>query len=216
MNIFKRGKQKLKTYKSCDTLYKYNFDKIIDTSDYRWLLHSFNENNDITINKKTTDELKILWLSIFNKYIELKNDTKVIKTLKRRAYISNLENKLFWGATLLKLFVKNPTKENEEALKEWGFKTNEEDNNKKVESIIKQLKSLRTRLNIEVSRYEKLTQKNVKREKTNTQEDVRVIERILELKYPLNTREITVSQWVSYVKDAERVILDKKKQTQNG
>lgn len=215
------NKKMPKVYKSCDTLWRYNFDKILETEDYRWLIHDFNENSELVINEKTLVFLQEIWHKIFEEYVTLKGDQLVVNNLKKRAYLAKIQNKMFWGATLLKLIINNPEtknlKEISDSLAKHGFKLDiKKPLDTQIDSLSKQLKSLRTKFNLEVSKYEKTLENSKNKERANSLDQFRAIERVLELKYPLNTKEFTVSQSIAYIKDAERVIKEKKKQVQNG
>lgn len=206
---------KYKSYLSCDTLFKYNFDKITETEDYRWLLHKFNENSNIELSKKRIEELKLVWQNIFEEYVKLKGDQSVINNLRKRASVLNLQNRMYWGSTLIKIIINNPKTKNLEKVQDelikWKFKVDKTKSlEKQIESVTTQLKHLRTRFNIESKKMEEIALKMENKGKSNPQEQVRAIEKVLELKYPLNTKEITISQWISYVRNAEQVIRDKK------
>lgn len=206
-----------KAYLSCDTLYKYNFDKIAETEDYRWLLHKFDENSNIGLSNKRIEELKLIWQNIFEEYVKLKGDQSVINNIRKKASLLNLQNRMYWGSTLVKVIINNPRTKNLEKIQDelikWKFKVDKTKGlDKQIESITTQLKHLRTRFNIESKRFEEMTLKLEGKGKNNPQEQVRAIEKVLELKYPLNTREITISQWVSYVKNAEQVIKYRKRE----
>ena len=207
---------KLKTYKSCKTLFMYNFYEILDTQDYRWLVTDYNENSDLELTDNQKEELEVLWKEIFNEYIELKGDQKIINSLRKRALIANLQNRLYFGATLLKLIAKNPKSKNLEdiinELAKWKFRLDKEKPlPKEIEKVTKQLKSLRTRLNMEISRYTSELEKQQKQEKTNIDEQAINVGKTLDLKYPIISKETTVTQWLAYSKQAKKIIQDGKR-----
>ena len=218
-NIFKKKNKKRATYSKCKTIPMFRFYEIMETEEYRWLLKDFNDDSDISLPEEELNALKELFQTLFNEYIELKKDTKVLKTLKQRAIIANLENRMFWGATLLKLFIQNPTEETAESLRSWKFKI---DTTKpldlEVESVTKQLKSLRTKINMEVSAYEKMVEnKSKSKEKLNIEKQAINVAKGLDLKYPINTKETTMVQWLAYCENLEYIIKEnKKKQNKNG
>ena len=223
-NLFNKNKKSTKTiiaptYKSCKTLPMYNFYEILGSNDYRWLLKAFNYDSDMIVSDEENKRLETVFYNIFNEYIELKNDTKTINNIKQRAIIANLENRLFWGATLLKLYIKNPTEGTAKALKEWKFKIDFNGNlEKEIKSVSNQLKSLKTKINIEVSKYESTLEKNKSKKeiKFNIDEQTISIAKVLELNFPIIAKTTTVSQWVAYCKNAERVIKQRNKQKENG
>lgn len=216
-SIFKKKidkKVEKPTYKSCKTLPMYNFYEIIGSNDYRWILKDFNEDSDTILSKEENNRLESTFNNIFNEYVELKNDAKIINNLKQRAIIANLENRLFWGATLLKLYMSNPTEETANALKEWKFKVNINGNlQNEVDSLTRQLKSLRTKINMEVSKFETTLEKNKKQKdvKFNIDEQTISIAKVLELNFPIIAKQTTVSQWVAYCKQAEQVVKQRNK-----
>jgi len=168
----------------------------METEEYRWLLKDFNDDSDISLPEEELNALKELFQTLFNEYIELKKDTKVLKTLKQRAIIANLENRMFWGATLLKLFIQNPTEETAESLRSWKFKIDiTKPLDLEVESVTKQLKSLRTKINMEVSAYEKMVEnKSKSKEKLNIEKQAINVAKGLDLKYTINKKETTMLQ----------------------
>ena len=219
ISIFKKKQRKLKTYNYCKTLPMFNFYEIMETEEYRWLLKDFNDDSDISLSEEELNALKELFQTLFNEYIELKKDNKVLKTLKQRAIIANLENRMFWGATLLKLFINNPTEETAESLRSWKFKIDiTKPLDLEVESVTKQLKSLRTKINMEVSSYEKMVEnKNKSKEKLNIEKQAINVAKGLDLKYPINTKETTMVQWLAYCENLEYIIKEnKKRQNKNG
>lgn len=214
LDLFK--KKKLKTFKSCKTLWMRNFYEILDTNDFRWLLIDFDENSDIELDHKQKVELEEQWKVIFNDYVELKGDKNIIDDLRKRAQIANLQNRMFFGVSLLNLLIKNPKtpKLNEiiDELAEWKFRIDKKQNlSKEVEKIVKQLKAVRTRINIELSKYKEKQEKYKKQEKHDINDQTINIAKILDLKYPILTSETTVSQWLSYCKNANNVIKQQKK-----
>jgi hypothetical protein len=219
ISIFKKKQRKLKTYNYCKTLPMFNFYEIMETEEYRWLLKDFNDDSDISLSEEELNALKELFQTLFNEYIELKKDNKVLKTLKQRAIIANLENRMFWGATLLKLFINNPTEETAESLRSWKFKIDiTKPLDLEFESVTKQLKSLRTKINMEVSAYEKMVEnKNKSKEKLNIEKQAINVAKGLDLKYPINTKETTMVQWLAYCENLEYIIKEnKKRQNKNG
>ena len=218
ISIFKKKQRKLKTYNYCKTLPMFNFYEIMETEEYRWLLKDFNDDSDISLSEEELNALKELFQTLFNEYIELKKDNKVLKTLKQRAIIANLENRMFWGATLLKLFINNPTEETAESLRSWKFKIDiTKPLDLEVESVTKQLKSLRTKINMEVSAYEKMVEnKNKNKEKLNIEKQAINVAKGLDLKYPINTKETTMVQWLAYCENLEYIIKENKKKKENG
>jgi hypothetical protein len=218
ISIFKKKQRKLKTYNYCKTLPMFNFYEIMETEEYRWLLKDFNDDSDISLSEEELNALKELFQTLFNEYIELKKDNKVLKTLKQRAIIANLENRMFWGATLLKLFIQNPTEETAESLRSWKFKIDiTKPLDLEVESVTKQLKSLRTKINMEVSSYEKMVEnKNKSKEKLNIEKQAINVAKGLDLKYPINTKETTMVQWLAYCENLEYIIKENKKKKENG
>lgn len=214
-NIFKRKEKH--TYKNCKTIPMYNFYEILATNNYKWVLMNYNDNSDVDISEKENNRLKLIFQDIFNEYLELKKDEKVLKTLKQRAIIANLENRFFWGVTLSKLYLKNKSKETLESLKSWKFKVNESDDlNSIFDSLNKQLKALRTKINLEKSTFNKLTKDNNVKKDFNIEKQAINVAKGLDLKYPINTKETTMLQWIAYCENLEHIIKENKKKQDNG
>ena len=213
-NILK--KKQRPTYNNCKSIPMYNFYETMETDDYRWLLKDFDDDSDISLSEKEKEALKLKFRDIFNEYLELKKDEKVIKTLKQRAIIANLENRMFWGVTLLKLYIKNPMEETAEALKSWKFKIYPKPLDEQIKSLTKQLKSLKTQINMETSSYEKMTEKSDKKEKVNIEKQAINVAKGLDLKYPINTKDTTIVQWLAYCENLETIIKANKKRQENG
>ena len=86
-----------------------------------------------------------------------------------------------------------------------------------VESVTKQLKSLRTKINMEVSAYEKMVEnKSKSKEKLNIEKQAINVAKGLDLKYPINTKETTMVQWLAYCDNLEYIIKENKKKKENG
>ena len=218
INIFK--KKQLKTYKSCKTLWMHNFYEIIDSDDYRWLVKGFDEDSDLELTEKQEVELKELWQTLFNEYVELKGDQAIIKSLRKRALIAELQKRLYWGSTFLQLIIKNPRSSNLDdfiiELKKYKFKFDKSKPiNTEVEKLIKQLKSLKTKFNLETSKYEKSLEKSESKEKVDITEQTVSIAKILDLKYPIDSKSTTVSKWIAYQKSAKKIIEDGRKDRHN-
>lgn len=203
--------KKLKTYKSCKTIYMENFYNILDGGDLRWLIMGFDENSEMLINQKQESELNDLWKEIFNEYILLKGDKKIIDNLRKKAQIADLQNRLYWGSTLLKLIYENPMGKNLQELVDrlafYKFKIHiHRPLGKEIEKITKQLKSLRTRINMEVNRFKKKMEKYEKQEKVGLRSQTVKIARILDMKYPIDPKTTVMEEWVYLCKDAEKEV----------
>lgn len=217
LDLFKKKKDtKLKTFHSCKTLWMKNFYDILESNDYRYLIIGFDENSEIELNNDQNIELEKQWKTIFNEYVELKGDKNIIDDLRKRGQIAALENRLFFGVSLLNLIIKNPKTskllEIIDELAEWKFRINKKkDLNVEISKIVKQLKSVKTRINIEKSKYKKKQEKYKKQEKSDITDQTISVGKILDLKYPIVSTETTVSQWLSYCKNAENIIKKQKK-----
>jgi hypothetical protein len=208
--------RKTKSYSSCKTIPMESFYEMMESNNVKWLVIGYDYDNDVSINTRKREQLKEEWKVLFDEYLQLKNDQSVINNLRKRMKIAELRNKLFWGGTWLRLFINNQTKENAKGLGDWGFKIDStKDINKEVERIIRSLKSLKTRINIEVSKYEKRLEKASKQEKNSIDDQVVNVAKVLDLKFPIDLKETTISRWVSYTKQAESIIKKRKNGTNN-
>lgn len=217
-NLFK--KKPLKIYKTCDSIWMHNFYKALDTNDYRWLVVDYDEYSDFKLTENQEVELGEIWKELFNEYLELKKDQTTINNLRKRGLIANLQNRLFFAATLLKLIIKNPNTKNLDEiiseLQKWKVRF---DKKKpvlsEIERITKQLKQLKTRINLETSRYEKIMEKYKNKENVTIDTQIVNIGKILDLKYPIDKKTTVMSQWVSHTENAKKIIEDGRKDRNN-
>ena len=209
ISLFK--KKALKTHKSYKTLWLYNYNEILQTQDLRWLVKDFDEDSELTLTEKQTEELTEIWEHLFSEYLEVKGDQVVINHLRKRVYISNIQNRLYFGTVFVKLISQNPTSPNLEEmvdeLAKYKFKIDKEKPlGLELEKITKQLKGLKTRLNLEVSKYNQMIESRQNKEKVNLQDQIISVGKVLDLKYPINAKETTLAQWDAYCNNAKKLV----------
>lgn len=197
-------KPKIKTYNSCDTIFMENFYSIMKTDDLRWLVKGFNEDSTLKLNKGKLLKLKVIWDKIFDEHLTLKQDQKVINSMRHRFTIAKLRAKQFWGITYLKLMIGNPSEKSRDNLEKWGFKFDlDKPFEEEVTKIISHLKSIKTKLNIEISKYQSKIDKYKDKEQVSIHRQINNIERILDMRYPIDQKITVMSKWISLCNDAK-------------
>lgn len=207
--MFEKRKD-LKFYKSYKTLFLHNYNEIIETSDLRWLVKGFDEDSELTLTETQTAKLQKIWEELFSEYLEVKGDQVVINNLRKRAIIADLQNRLFFGTAFVKLIHQNPRSLNLEKmvdeLAKYKFRIDKEKPlGLELEKITKQLKSVKTKLTMEVNRYNKTIETYQNKEKGNLQDQIIAIAKVLDLKYPIDAKTTTLAQWDAYCKNAKKI-----------
>ncbi len=203
----------MKIYKTCRELSMFRFYEILDTKDYKYLIHDY-DNAEIT--KELQGDLNEVWGKLFQEYIKLKDDKEIRLSFKKLMMISKLETKLSICVSLLNGLITQTTKKGQKLyikeLSAWGFPINGRKKlSEEILRITKNFKSLKSSIKIKQVAYEKEFRNELSKEKVNIDEQIVNVEQILG-NGAINSHTTTVSKWIFYVKRANRLA---KKRTKN-
>lgn len=192
----------MKHYKSIDDILVWNFYKIIDSEDVRFLIKKYNPEKD---KDKVSTKLLFKLQNIFNKIVldfnALNADNKTIRKLKRKFDIDYMQSRYENTQKVIDMYLETGHIEVLFLLKElkWSFDSFK-DIDKQLTVLTKRMKTLKMKIKLAKIKYEKENSiKNKKLKKTTHLEELEkraiYIEQILEKKYPINTRKTTLIRW---------------------
>jgi hypothetical protein len=195
MRLFKQAD--LSIYLKCDELPIWNFYQLLKTNDFNYLL----KKNSRKIKESDTENLNKLYFDLFNEYVELSKNESVISLLKKRAKINILNMRALVCTLSIDYIIQDIDKEFYiDILKKQGisfdlnkdFQTEIQNSIQWVKAFKQEIKELEFELN------EKTTQ-----EEKSVESQAISISRSLNLAYRLNTKEITVTEWLSLIEQTK-------------
>lgn len=176
-------------YRKCEELPLWNFQKYLETNDLKYF----------TKNLKECKGLDIVMNDIFAEYVQLSGNTTIISRFYKIHKLMKLEGKYNCIMLLLKSLYNYDAisidKFNEliAELEKWNYKINRNsDVFEQLEVISKRVQHLKTQ--IEVLDIELKKEDN--KESQTIEKQLIIIGKTLELKYKLNSKEITLTEWV--------------------
>ena len=189
-------------YDTCEKMPLYNFKMFIETNDLKWFSKSF----------KDSSKLQNVADLFFTDYIELSNNRKVENRYITMFEIMRLENKYKCVSLLLKSlwhYDKLQGKENFDKmidiLEQWNYKIDrKKDVFEQIEKIANRIQGIKTK--IELLRAKLDEGQKEKADKPNFEKELINITRILELRYSLKIKELNVSEFIGYQKQAQEVV----------
>ncbi len=187
-------------YKKCDEMPLWNFQKYLETNDLKYFT-------------KELKEVKGLYLvmnDFFAEYLELTQNNSVYQRFGKIYKLLKLEGKYNCVSLILKSLYNYDKGLNIDTfhaltweLEKWHYKIDRsKDIFSQIESINQRLQNVKTQ--IEVLQLE--LKKDDQQESQSIESQLISVSRILELKYKLDAKEITVKEWVEYQKQAEKTI----------
>lgn len=193
-------------YDKCDVMPLWNFQKYLDTKDLRYFTKEHKEHKD----------LDNIALNLFGEYLELSGNRAVVLRFEKIFELMRLKGKYDTVTLILKALYNYPNPKDIEGFKilvneleKWNYRIDKEkDIFKQLETIYTRLQGIKTKISILESEIDVEDEK----ESTTIGSQLILVSRILELRYSLNSKEITLSEWIEYQKQAEKVNLDKQKQ----
>jgi len=202
---------KPKIYKSCKTLSLFRFYEILDSKDYKYLIHDW---EDVVIDEDLQKELDEIWGEIFKEYITLKDDGEIKASFKQLAFISKLTTKLVICSALLDGYVCQSTKKGRKVysdeLREWGYKIDPtKPLQNQVDRIISQLKTLKSTIEIKEKEHDKQFKKELTEEKITIDEQIANVEEWLG-KDHIDPEKTVVARWIAYVKRVQQKVKKQK------
>lgn len=193
-------------YKGCDDLPIYNFQKIIETNNYAYLVYGWDENRRAF---QDNDYCRELWDSIYNEYCKLTEDNASLMYYSLQKQLNYLKARYYIVSKLLDIMVDGTVLDSIElteiyiqALKKWKYFIKR---NKPIDEEIKRMyRELKISINkIELVEYELESFENTDEERVTFVSEVVGLEIALN-KNEINPRTTSVSKW--------RAMIDKLKE----
>ena len=188
----------IKYHQSCATLSIYNFYRIMDDGDLRFLVVGYDEIESEDIN--VTDEATNIFNSIIQEYSELTSNNEVVVNLNLQILIAELE---FEKDTLQKILYLFNYSNNFKVLKllsNFGFEIKEDDDiNLELEKVIKRVKGLNNKIRINKSKYASRFKKVSEEIKRNLDKEALLLEMNLKLGREIDVHSTSVLKWVNMI-----------------
>lgn len=200
----------MKIFKSCDTLPIYNFYKIFETKDLKYLVKDFDFDEDIAFTNEEIELLNNTFEKITYEYGDLTDNQKLKFEYKKRILIAELELKYNVCSKVLEIYKDYEEFEVLLVLREFDYVVKEDENiNEKIQKITRDLIGLKNRIKIHKTKLNKSKEKKEKEVvKLDLDREVAILEVNLSLGYSIDTRVMPVSKFEGLKR------LDKQKQKQ--
>jgi len=204
--IFK--KNKITFYDKCENMPLWNFQKYLNTNDLRYFTKEFKEHKD----------LHEVMTTFFSEYLELTKNQSVINRFETMHKIMRLQLKYNTVSIILKALYNYPKNSDFKGfenlisqLEKWNYRiVKDKDPFVQFEKISLRLQGILTQIEL---LEDSLKDENEKEYKS-IESQLLSVGRVLELRYSLNSKDITVSEWVELCNQAENVIKERQKQQQ--
>lgn len=193
------------TYRKCDEMPLWNFQKYLETNDLKYF----------TKNLKEVKGLDVVMNDFFVEYLELTKNNSVFRKFSNIYKLLKLEGKYKCVTLLTTTLYNYDIKMGVETfnnllleLDKWGHKIDTKLN------IFDQLENISQRnrvLETQIQALQIELKKDDQQESQTIESQLISVSRILELKYKLDSKEITVMEWIEFQKQAELVIKNQKK-----
>lgn len=190
-------------YTSCEDLKKWNFDKISETNDFKYLI-SGSENGRKTVAPENGAQI---WDGILQEYAELTANNKALQYFEMLADVSDMENRAYFARVLLTQLNSRYHSMREEIRKEYlkelravRFYINESKPLKEeIERLARQLKTVETKLEAKTKEAKEFEEKNFTGEVNTTQIKVKIQKA---LKVQIDLKQISVTEWLEWINEA--------------
>lgn len=194
-------------FDTCEKMPLWNFKMFIETNDLKYFSSKL----------KYDSKLQNVADSFFTNYIELTNNRKVENRYITMFEIIRLENKYKCVTLLLKALYNYDLKlgiegfnKMIEILEQWNYKIDKnKDVFKQIETISNRIQSIKTKIELLRSKLDE-SQRD-KEEKPNFESELINLGRILELKYRLVLKELSVSDFIGYQQQAQKIVEEQNK-----
>lgn len=195
MRLFKQAD--LSLYPNCDELPIWNFYKLLKTNDFTYLL----KNNSRKIEESDNEFLSKVYFDLFNEYVELSKDNKIVDLLKKRAKLNVLNLKAMVCSLSIDYIIRDIERDFFiDILKKHGITIDlSNDFALEIQSAIQWVKAFKQ----EIKEIEFELNEKTEQEEKSIESQAVSISRVLNLGYRLNTKEITVTEWLSLIELAK-------------
>ena len=192
-------------YRKCDEMPLWNFQKYLETNELKYF----------TKELKEVKGLDIVMNDFFIEYLELTKNNSVYRKFSNIYKLMKLEGKYKCIVLLTNSLYNYDIKYGIDTfnnlvaeLDKWGYKIDVKGD------IFEQLETINQRnrvLETQINALQIELKKEDKEESQSIEAQLISVSRILELNYKLNAKDITVTEWVEFQKQAEITIKNQKK-----
>lgn len=191
-------------YTNCGELPKWNFDKIEETKDLKYLVQL----SEYGKKCKAPENAEEIWENIREEYALKTQNDKITLYFNLLAEISGMENRIYFAKLILQQLATRGNTMTEAMRKEYinelralRFYLNESKPFKEeVERLIRQLKTVSTKLEAKTKEAKEFEEKNFKGGETNTTQLKIRIQRALRVEIDL--KKTTVLEWLEWINEA--------------
>ena len=189
----------MNVHKSCSSLPIYNFYKIIESYDYKYMVIGYNDliDDDPEIDEK---ECFDYFEDIITEYGEITSNSEVLLNVLKQIDIVNLQYELDCIINILEIVKETEDLETLLLLKHFGinidFKKNIEN---QINNVAKRVKSLRNKIKIKKAKYSTRFKDNNEKVKIDVDKEALMLEIGLDLGREIDIRTTTVKRWVNLI-----------------
>ncbi len=199
------------TYKSCSDLPIYNFHKVMETSNYAYLVKGWDEHTDVVLDK---DKMAGIWVDIYKEYCVLTNNNKALQYYRKKGRLFYLEmKKLVVGRLLLQLSVNDLDEDSQKVIideiREWKFDyaPNIKDTTA-IENVLRLLRVQDNEIGLLKSSLKELEEKG---------DDIPLIKQVVKVEQLLGRTEIdprktSVEKWVYMMDEIKEITAQRLKE----
>lgn len=186
----------IKYHKSCSTLPIYNFYKILDDGDLRFLIVGYSEFEADGV--KVTAEAESALNIIIEEYSLLTANNEVNVSIGLQILVTEQEFERDTLVQILDIFKEFEDFDVLSLAYEFGFDIKfDEDLEPQIEKIIKRIKALNNKIRINKSKYATRFKKATEEIKRNLDKEALMLEMNLKLGREINTRTTSVLKWIN-------------------
>lgn len=189
-------------YDSCEKMPLWNFKMFIETNELKYFSSKL----------KDDPKLQNVADSFFTNYIELTNNRKVENRYITMFEIMRLENKYKCVSLLIKALWNYDSRldisgfnKMIEILEQWNYKIDsKKDIFTQIETINNRIQGIKTKIELLRGKLDEKDADN--KDKPNFDAELINISRILELRFKLSVKELTVAEFIGYQQQAQQII----------
>lgn len=191
---------KIKYHTDCKTLPIYNFYKIIDNSDFLFLVKGYSEYDDDVIEGYKENEAFLIFQKILEEYSLLTSNKEVLVGLNMQIHISEMTYERNLYKNVMSVFHETKDFSIVYLLSDLGFSIKPTEN---AEDLLKRLlshiKRLNNKIRIKKINYSNRFKKNKEQIKSDLEKEAIMLELNLELGREIDTHKTSVSKWVKMI-----------------
>lgn len=191
----------MKLYKSCNTLPIRFFFRTLETKDFRNLVVGFDvENDSLVLTDSQNEEFGEIFNEILNEYSVLTDNHNIRADYRKQILIVEWETEYAIVTESLKLYAQFEDNIFLGFIRKIGHEIDEtKDINKQIEVLLKKMKGLKNKINIQKIKLEEKEKRTETKVKMDLDKDALYLERNLELKRSIDPDVTTVTQWLKLI-----------------